>query len=94
MCPQYFLGIDVGSISTNLVLITPDDKVVDGVYLRTEGRPIQAVKDGLSKLKDAVPGIKSEDIGGVGTTGSGRQLSGIMVNADIIKDRFQADRLV
>jgi len=90
MGPKYFLGIDVGSISTNLVLIDVDDRVVEGVYLRTEGRPIQAVKEGLRQIREAVPGIKSEQVGGAGTTGSARQLSGIMVNADIIKDEITA----
>jgi predicted CoA-substrate-specific enzyme activase len=87
---KYFLGIDVGSISTNLVLLDADDNVVEGIYLRTEGRPIQAVKQGLTQIKEAVPDVHSEDIGGVGTTGSARQLSGIMVNADIIKDEITA----
>ncbi len=87
---RYFLGIDVGSISTNLVLIDENSEVVEGVYLRTEGRPIIAVKDGLKRIIDAVPGLKSLDIAGVGTTGSARQLSGIMVRADIIKDEITA----
>ena len=87
---KYYLGVDVGSISTNLVLIDEKNEVVAGVYIRTEGRPIQAVKDGLKKIKVEIPEIKTEQIGGVGTTGSARQLSGIMVGADIIKDEITA----
>ncbi len=90
MAQKYYLGVDVGSISTNLVLINEADEVVAGVYLRTEGRPIQAVKDGLKKIKEELPGARTEQIGGVGATGSARQLSGIMVGADIIKDEITA----
>ena len=85
-----YLGIDVGSISTNLVLLNDEDEVVAGVYIRTEGRPINAVKEGLTRLIECAPEIETEDIGGVGTTGSARQLSGIMVGADIIKDEITA----
>lgn len=87
---KYYLGVDVGSISTNLVLIDEKNEVVAGIYIRTEGRPIQAVKEGLKKIKEESPDIKTEQIGGVGTTGSARQLSGIMVGADIIKDEITA----
>ncbi|GAI38498.1 unnamed protein product, partial [marine sediment metagenome] len=36
-----YLGIDVGSISTNLVLIDQNCQVLSSLYLRTEGDPIK-----------------------------------------------------
>ncbi len=43
-----FLGIDVGSVSTNLVLIDERGEVIDEVYTRTEGKPIQVVQRELA----------------------------------------------
>ena len=40
---NYFLGIDVGSVSTNLVVIDEDGRLLSKVYLRTRGQPIKAV---------------------------------------------------
>ena len=42
-----YLGIDVGSISTNLVVMDDSGEVVAKNYLRTRGQPIQAVQQGL-----------------------------------------------
>ena len=78
-----FLGIDVGSISTNLAIIDEAKEVVDTVYLRTEGDPITAVKQGLLQLT-------KHDVAGVGTTGSARRLAGIIAGADIVKTEIIA----
>ena len=32
---ELFLGIDVGSVSTNLVLMNPDKSVEEKIYIRT-----------------------------------------------------------
>ena len=78
-----YLGIDVGSVSTNAVLINKDYNVVKKVYIRTSGKPIEAVKKALDKIKQS--NIK---ILGVGTTGSARQLAGAIVGADVIKNEI------
>ncbi len=83
-----FLGIDVGSVSTNLAVLDPEGKVVAYVYRRTQGQPIDAVQQGLVELKAKLPG--PIDIMGVGTTGSARHLSGVMVGADIVKKEITA----
>jgi predicted CoA-substrate-specific enzyme activase len=85
---KYFLGIDVGSVSTNLVVLDEKGDVVSLIYRRTQGQPIQAVKGGLDELRETLPdGI---EIGGVGTTGSARYLTGVIVGADIIKNEITA----
>jgi predicted CoA-substrate-specific enzyme activase len=81
------LGIDVGSVSTNLVLMGEDNNVVEKVYLRTCGRPIEAIIKGMSILKEKHRDIK---VTAAGTTGSGRQLAAAMVGADIIKNEITA----
>jgi predicted CoA-substrate-specific enzyme activase len=83
-----YLGIDVGSISTNLVLIDEQGNVLARRYLWTKGRPLEVVLDGLRDLPHEV-GDKVEVIG-VGTTGSGRYLIGEFIGADIIKNEISA----
>lgn len=80
------LGIDVGSVSTNLVLIDEDNKVVEKLYLNTAGKPIDVVVKGLKMLKDEFNGFL--EIFAVGTTGSGRQLASVLVGADIVKNEI------
>lgn len=84
---SYYLGIDVGSVSTNIVLIDKDNKLVHKKYLRTQGRPIDILKIGIKELSEV---FDNDVIKGVGVTGSGRKLAGILVGADIIKNEITA----
>lgn len=83
-----YLGVDVGSVSTNLVLIDVRNRVIAYEYLRTKGNPIKAVQEGLGSLKLRLP--LDIEICGVGTTGSARYLSGVIVGADIVKNEITA----
>ena len=84
---DYYLGIDVGSVSTDLALLDSFGNLVDKVYLRTRGKPISILKEGLKRLEDKWPGIK---INGVGTTGSGRYLAAVVAGADVVKNEITA----
>ena len=83
-----YLGIDVGSTSTNVVLIDKEMRLIARRYLATAGRPIEAVRQGLLEVGEEC-GDKVEVIG-VGTTGSGRYLTGDFVGADIIRNEITA----
>jgi len=83
-----YLGIDIGSISTNLVVIDEEKRVLYRLYLMTAGRPIEAVRAGLSEIGDKIG--KQLLIKGVGTTGSGRYMIGEFVGADIVKNEITA----
>lgn len=83
-----FLGVDVGSISTNLVLIDENKNILAKRYLMTEGRPLEAVKRGLAEIGEETG--KKIEIAGVGTTGSGRYLTGDFIGADIIRNEITA----
>jgi predicted CoA-substrate-specific enzyme activase len=83
-----YLGVDVGSISTNLVAIDEDGNVLAKRYLMTEGRPLEAVKRGLDEIGAEI-GDKVEIIG-VGTTGSGRYLTADFIGADIVRNEITA----
>lgn len=80
-----FLGIDVGSVSTNLIVIDGSGEIYRKEYLRTQGRPIPAVQAGLAAIRQALPDIR---VKAVGTTGSGRQLAAAIAGADIVKNEI------
>jgi len=81
-----YLGIDVGSVSTNLALINQAGMVIETVYLRTKGQPIAAVQEGLKELAERLP--TKVLVQGVGTTGSGRSLAAVIVGADVVKNEI------
>jgi len=81
-----YLGVDVGSVSTNLVVINDENEVLEKLYLRTSGQPINALRTGLKMLSDKFG--QNTVIRGVGTTGSGRQLASVIIGADIIKNEI------
>jgi predicted CoA-substrate-specific enzyme activase len=83
-----YLGVDVGSISTNLALIDENCAVLAKRYLMTAGRPIEAVKQGLEEIGREI-GDRLE-IAGVGTTGSGRYMIADYIGADIVKNEITA----
>ncbi|MCB2229427.1 CoA activase [bacterium] len=85
---EVFLGVDIGSLSTNLVLIDRDHRVIARRYLMTEGRPIEAVRKGLAEIGLEV-GDRIE-VKAVGTTGSGRYLIGDFIGADIVRNEITA----
>jgi predicted CoA-substrate-specific enzyme activase len=85
-----FLGIDIGSVSTNLAVIDTDRNVLKEIYLRTDGRPIEVVSRGLREIERDLGG--KIHICGVGTTGSGRELIGELVGADTVNDEITAHK--
>ncbi len=83
-----YLGIDVGSLSTNVVVIDKDNNVLARRYLMTAGRPLQAVQRGLKEVGDELAGRVK--ILACGTTGSGRYLVGDFVGADVVRNEITA----
>ena len=85
---EVYVGVDVGSISTNIVVIDKHKNVLARRYLMTAGRPLEAVKQGLYEV-----GLEVGDkviVCGAGTTGSGRYLTGDFIGADIAKNEITA----
>ena len=83
-----YLGVDVGSISTNVVVIDEQGRVLSKRYLMTAGRPLEAVKQGLREVGNEVRDLV--EIKGVGTTGSGRYLTGDFIGADVVRNEITA----
>ncbi|MCE5185445.1 MAG: acyl-CoA dehydratase activase [Planctomycetaceae bacterium] len=83
-----YLGVDVGSISTNVVLIDKEHRVLVKEYLMTAGRPIEAVQQGLRAVGQKTCG--KVRVIGAATTGSGRYLTGDFIGADIVINEITA----
>ncbi|MBM4034465.1 MAG: CoA activase [Planctomycetes bacterium] len=83
-----YVGVDVGSISTNVVVLSEDGKVLARRYLMTAGRPIEAVVRGLKEVGDEVG--QRVTVKGCCTTGSGRYLTGDFIGADVVKNEITA----
>ncbi len=85
-----YLGLDIGSVGTKLVLIDENGDVIHSIFTRTEGRPIEVVSRCLREAEEAVGwGVR---IRAVGSTGSGRELIGELVGADGINDEITAHK--
>lgn len=71
------IGLDVGSTTTKgVVLRVNDNKILASSYIYTHGEPIKAAKKVYSELAEQIGSTKIKIIG-LGTTGSGRQVTGL-----------------
>ena len=83
-----YLGIDIGSTSTNLVVINDDNEVVDYIYTKTKGKPKEVVEESIKVLKERLG--SDFKIKGIGTTGSAREYIAKLVNADTVVNEITA----
>jgi len=85
---RVYLGVDIGSISTNVVALDESGNLLAKRYLMTASRPIEAVRRGLREVGEEMGG--SVTVLGVGTTGSGRYMIGDYIGADIVRNEITA----
>jgi predicted CoA-substrate-specific enzyme activase len=85
-----YLGLDIGSVGTKLVVINAQGDIVHSIFTRTEGRPIEVVTRCLREIEEAIG--QRIRVCGVGSTGSGRELVGELVGADTINDEITAHK--
>jgi predicted CoA-substrate-specific enzyme activase len=87
----FYLGIDVGSVTTKLVALDEDSCLAVSIYLRTEGKPLAMIQRGLRELRSKLP--PDSTVRGVGSTGSARYLAGTIVGADVIKNEITSQAI-
>jgi predicted CoA-substrate-specific enzyme activase len=90
---EVYMGIDIGSVSLKIVLIDKEDNIIEKLWLRNQGSPIDSSKKGLVELKEKLTQSGMYDkikIIGVGTTGSARYLIKSVVGGDIAKTEIIA----
>ncbi len=85
---ELYVGVDIGSVSINIVAIDKSKETRFKLYERNTGSPVDVVKDGLSRLGKKLG--NTYRVAGVGVTGSGRQLIGTIIGADVIKNEITA----
>ncbi len=85
---EVYLGLDIGSLSTNVVLIDDQDRVIARRYLPTASKPLEAIRRGMSEIQEEIG--HRVVVKGVGTTGSGRYLTGDFIGADLIRNEITA----
>ncbi len=81
------MGIDIGSTSTDLVLVDEAGRLLDFQYLRTAGNPAAAVRKGLDSIYQRFGRLS---FSAVGVTGSGRERIGKLIGADAVRDEITA----
>jgi predicted CoA-substrate-specific enzyme activase len=82
------LGIDVGSTTTKYALVNEDRQIIHKRYVTTQGKPVEVTQSLLAFLRDDL-GDKIEIVG-TATTGSGRNVVGDFLDADLIIDEITA----
>ncbi|MEZ0535878.1 acyl-CoA dehydratase activase [Caldicellulosiruptoraceae bacterium PP1] len=85
---ECYLGVDIGSVSVNVVLLDNENNVFEKRYVRTEGKPIQTLQKTIIDISKKYDNTLK--ILGCGTTGSGRHLASVMLGADVVKNEITA----
>jgi predicted CoA-substrate-specific enzyme activase len=83
-----WLGLDVGSTTTKFALINDRREIVLKRYVPTRGKPIEVTQELLGHLREQI-GDRVQLLG-VATTGSGRNVVGDFLNADLAIDEITA----
>ena len=85
---MFFLGVDVGSLTTKIVIIDSEMKVLFSAYRRNDGGPIEAIRKTFETIS-----ASSYRVEAVGTTGSGRYLAAVIIGADVVVNEITAHAL-
>ncbi len=86
-----YIGIDIGSVSTDFVALDGEGNVLTSLYLPTRGKPVEVIIEGLGKLRERFKG--GVNVLGCGVTGSGRYLAERLVGADSVKNEITCQML-
>ncbi|MGB6874313.1 MAG: acyl-CoA dehydratase activase, partial [Dehalococcoidia bacterium] len=85
---KVYMGVDVGAVSTNIVVLDENKKLLAMKYLMTEGNPIESVKKGLKDIGHEIKDLI--EVQAVVTTGSARYFVGDFVGADLVINEITA----
>lgn len=86
---EVYMGFDIGSTTTKLVLIDRSGEVLYKRYIPTEGQPVVAIKKALRHAMATVDTGRLRVLG-IGTTGSGREVANLFVGADDVVNEVTA----
>ncbi len=83
-----YLGLDIGSTTTKYAIINEQGDIIHKAYIHTRGKPIEVTQTLLQTIRDEAD--KRIVLKGVATTGSGRNVVGDFLNADLVIDEITA----
>ena len=86
---EIILGMDIGSTSTKIAVLSTGGEPLLDIYRKTEGDPVNAAKHVFKSLFSVINPVKTK-IAAFGTTGSGRKLIGEIFGADSIVNEITA----
>ncbi len=78
------MGLDIGSVTVKVALISENNKVLKTFYERSQGKPLEKLRSIFNKIP------KGYKVIGVGVTGSARTFIGKVVGADLVKNEITA----
>ncbi|MGD9403150.1 MAG: BadF/BadG/BcrA/BcrD ATPase family protein, partial [bacterium] len=79
----FALGLDLGSVSLNSVVLSPEGEILEERYTRTKG---QAMETTLSVLEDVFKRYPADSIRVLGITGSGGKLLSDVIGGSFINE--------
>lgn len=82
------LGVDIGSTTTKYALVDDEGQILHKCYVPTQGKPIEVTQRLLRTLHDEVG--KRIRLLTIATTGSGRNVVGDFLKADLVIDEITA----
>ncbi len=76
---EMYLGVDAGSTTTKMILISEENKIIDSFYSSNNGDPLDIAKKGLAQFK---PYLASGKLKSAYATGYGEEFLKIALNLD------------
>ncbi|HDR67634.1 MAG TPA: hypothetical protein ENN61_01140, partial [Bacteroidaceae bacterium] len=91
---KIYLGIDVGSISINTVVLNEDGQVIENRYDYCHGKPYEKLKEILDQFHEKYPSKHIEKISFTGTGGklTSELLGGTFVN-EVVAQSYSVAKL-
>ncbi len=83
-----YLGVDIGSTTTKYALIDSEGEILHKCYVPTQGKPIEVTQRLLATLNDEMG--RRIKLMAIATTGSGRNVVGDYLEADLVIDEITA----
>lgn len=83
-----YLGVDIGSTTTKYALIDDGGRILHKCYVPTQGKPIEVTQRLLRALVEEVG--ERIRLKAIATTGSGRNVVGDFLSADLVIDEITA----
>ncbi|MDY0040555.1 MAG: acyl-CoA dehydratase activase, partial [Desulforhabdus sp.] len=85
---KVYLGVDIGSTTTKYALIDDAGEILNKCYVPTQGKPIEVAQKLIRNLCAEVG--KNVRLTAIATTGSGRNVVGDFLKADLVIDEITA----